>query len=60
MSSPLPVGVGGAVASPEEYVERAVALLHEVLKLVDAAGVPADIGALVQTALDELQDHRTA
>ncbi|HMJ06179.1 MAG TPA: hypothetical protein VK474_07970 [Chthoniobacterales bacterium] len=58
MSQALPVGDNGPVASPEEYRNRAVDLLDEVLRLVDAAQAPADIGALIQTAHDELERYR--
>jgi len=58
MPSASPVGANGSVASPAKSLAKALALLEDVLRLVDAAGAPAQIGALVQTAHDELERYK--
>jgi hypothetical protein len=55
--SALPVGAKEPVVSPEESLKKAVRLLEEVLRLVDTTSAPADLGALVQTAHDELERY---
>jgi hypothetical protein len=58
MSAALSADAGGEQASPRENIGRALALLQEALDLVDAIGVPSEIGARLQEVIDALDEHR--
>ncbi len=57
MSDTLPVGAETG-ASPEESVGRVLALLQEVLDIVDGLSAPPEIGARVQELIDLVEQHQ--
>lgn len=59
MPTALPAGVDEAHAPADLALQRAAALLDEVLELLDKAGARPEIGALVQSALDEIREPHT-
>jgi hypothetical protein len=54
MSAAFSAGIEEANAPAETALLRASALLDEVLQLLDTAHARPEIGALVQSALDEI------
>ena len=60
MSNALPADVREDQVSADEPLTRAGALLREALELLDSAKAPPEIGALVQSALDALDNNLDA
>jgi hypothetical protein len=56
MSGALSADAEGNGATPEENLGRALALLQEVLEIVDSIDAPPEIGARAQGLIDSLEE----
>jgi hypothetical protein len=57
--SAVPIGAGEA-GMDNKPIEIAAGLLRQAIEVLDRSNAPPELGARVQTALDALDEHRSA